>query len=147
MATAPGDLRRPDRAGAGGLAGCSATAQDDILSHASGGHGPARVNGVAVRRVASTFVTRGLDIFAPRGTPVRSITEGVMMRVGTNRLGGRVVWVVGPGGHRHYYAHLDQQADLSVGQRVVVGTQLGTVGQHRQCAWHPAVSAIWRLRQ
>ena len=70
----------------------------------------------------------GVDIFAPRGTPVLASTEGVVTRVGTNRLGGKVVWVVGPDGHRHYYSHLDEQAELSVGQRVAVGTPLGTVG-------------------
>ena len=48
----------------------------------------------------------GIDIFARRGTPVRSSTEGIVMRVGSNRLGGLVVWVIGPGGQRHYYAHL-----------------------------------------
>jgi murein DD-endopeptidase MepM/ murein hydrolase activator NlpD len=43
----------------------------------------------------------GLDIFAPRGRPVRSATEGIVMRVGSNPLGGQVVWVMGPGGQRH----------------------------------------------
>ena len=70
----------------------------------------------------------GIDIFAPRGTPVRSATEGVILRVGTNRLGGRVVWVLGPGGQRHYYAHLARFADMSQGQRVAAGTLLGYVG-------------------
>ena len=94
------------------------------------------VQGVAAGRVADTWGAprgkdrrhEGLDIFAPRWTTVLSRTEGVVTRVGTNRLGGLVVWVVGPGGHRHYYAHLDRQANLSVGQRVAVGTPLGTVG-------------------
>lgn len=38
----------------------------------------------------------GIDIFAQRGTPVLSSTEGIVLRVGTNRLGGQVVWVLGP---------------------------------------------------
>ncbi len=70
----------------------------------------------------------GIDIFAPRGTRVRSATEGVILRVGTNRLGGRVVWVFGPGGQRHYYAHLARFADVSQGQRVAAGALLGYVG-------------------
>ncbi len=70
----------------------------------------------------------GLDIFAPRGRPVRSATEGIVLRVGTNRLGGQVVWVMGPGGQRHYYAHLDRFAGVRAGQRVTVGTVLGYVG-------------------
>ncbi|RZL91778.1 M23 family metallopeptidase [Noviherbaspirillum suwonense] len=70
----------------------------------------------------------GLDIFAPRGRPVRSATEGLVMRVGTNRLGGQVVWVMGPGGQRHYYAHLDRFAGVRAGERVAAGTVLGYVG-------------------
>jgi murein DD-endopeptidase MepM/ murein hydrolase activator NlpD len=70
----------------------------------------------------------GVDIFAARGTPVRATTEGIVMRVGSNRLGGQVVWVLGPGGQRHYYAHLDRFADISIGQRIQPGTRLGYVG-------------------
>ncbi|MFD2367862.1 M23 family metallopeptidase [Pseudoduganella sp. GCM10020061] len=70
----------------------------------------------------------GIDIFARRGTPVLSATEGIVMRVGTNRLGGQVVWVLGPGGQRHYYAHLDRFADVRPGMRVEAGRTLGYVG-------------------
>ena len=70
----------------------------------------------------------GLDIFAPRGRPVRAATEGIVLRVGTNPLGGQVVWVMGPGGQRHYYAHLDRFAGVRAGQRVEAGTVLGYVG-------------------
>ena len=70
----------------------------------------------------------GLDIFAPRGRPVRSATEGIVLQVGTNPLGGQVVWVMGPGAQRHYYAHLDRFAGVRAGQRVEAGTVLGYVG-------------------
>ncbi|WP_332675525.1 M23 family metallopeptidase [Aromatoleum sp.] len=70
----------------------------------------------------------GIDIVAPGGTPVRAATEGVVLHVGTNRLGGRVVWVLGPGGQRHYYAHLARFADVFPGQRIAAGTLLGHVG-------------------
>src|SRR5258706_11259405 len=33
----------------------------------------------------------GIDIFAARGTPVISATHGIVLIVGSNRLGGRVV--------------------------------------------------------
>lgn len=79
----------------------------------------------------------GIDIFAPRGTPVYSATEGIVMRVGTNRLGGQVVWVLGPGGQRHYYAHLDRFADLERGARVRAGTVLGYVGNTGNAADTP----------
>jgi murein DD-endopeptidase MepM/ murein hydrolase activator NlpD len=70
----------------------------------------------------------GLDIFAPRGRPVRAATEGIVLDVGSNRLGGQVVWVLGPGGQRHYYAHLDRFSDVRRGQRVACGNVLGYVG-------------------
>ncbi len=71
----------------------------------------------------------GVDIFARRGTPVIAATEGIVSRIGENRLGGTVVWVYGPGRQRHYYAHLDRVAEsLESGQRVAVGDVLGYVG-------------------
>ncbi|MDB5952039.1 MAG: peptidase [Massilia sp.] len=70
----------------------------------------------------------GIDIFAKRGTPVLSSTEGIVMQVGTNRLGGLVVWVMGPGGQRHYYAHLERYADVEAGMRIEAGRVLGYVG-------------------
>lgn len=79
----------------------------------------------------------GIDIFAPRGTPVQASTEGILMRMGENRLGGQVVWVLGPGGQRHYYAHLDRFADLERGARVRVGTVLGYVGNSGNAAGTP----------
>jgi murein DD-endopeptidase MepM/ murein hydrolase activator NlpD len=70
----------------------------------------------------------GIDIFARKGTPVLATTEGIVLRRGQNRLGGNVLWVLGPGGQRHYYAHLDRFAFVSAGDRVNPGTQLGYVG-------------------
>ncbi|WP_137173891.1 M23 family metallopeptidase [Massilia sp. HP4] len=70
----------------------------------------------------------GIDIFARRGTPVLSSTEGIVTNVGTNRLGGLVVWVLGPGGQRHYYAHLDSYSDVEAGMRIEAGRVLGYVG-------------------
>lgn len=94
------------------------------------------VDGVGPRALRDTWHAprsngrrhEGIDIFAPRGTAVRAATEGVILRVGTNRLGGRVVWVLGPAGQRHYYAHLARFADVFRGQRVAAGTLLGYVG-------------------
>ncbi len=70
----------------------------------------------------------GIDIFAPRGTPVLASTDGVVWRVGTDPLGGLVVWVLGPGGQMHYYAHLDRYANERPGDRVRVGDRIGFVG-------------------
>lgn len=72
---------------------------------------------------------QGQDIFAPRGTPVLSATEGYIWRIGENDLGGNTVWVIGAGGRVYYYAHLDRYAEnLSVGDAVTTETVIGYVG-------------------
>lgn len=69
----------------------------------------------------------GVDIFAPRGTPVLAGAGGTVRRVETTTLGGKVVWVRDGDGHALYYAHLDRQA-VSDGQEVEIGDTLGFVG-------------------
>src|SRR5215207_5879633 len=58
---------------------------------------------------------QGIDIFAPKDTPVLSTTNGLVTRVGTNTLGGQVVWILGPGLERHYYAHLSRHGAIRAG--------------------------------
>ena len=70
----------------------------------------------------------GIDIFAPRGTPIQATTAGVITKVGDDRLGGQVVVIVGPGGAGHYYAHLDSYADIHKNDWVDAGTVIGYVG-------------------
>jgi murein DD-endopeptidase MepM/ murein hydrolase activator NlpD len=70
----------------------------------------------------------GVDIFAPRGTPVLSASNGLVMNVGQNTLGGNVVWVWDVSrGMRFYYAHLQDQR-VRTGGFVNAGDTLGTVG-------------------
>jgi murein DD-endopeptidase MepM/ murein hydrolase activator NlpD len=95
------------------------------------------VDGVEAERVADTFGAargrdrshQGVDIFAARGTDVLSATRGVVSSVREGGLGGRQVWVLGPAGQRHYYAHLDDWAPgLAEGDVVAEGSVLGSVG-------------------
>ncbi|MFD2247317.1 M23 family metallopeptidase [Pontibacter ruber] len=70
----------------------------------------------------------GIDVFAPRGTPVIASTAGVIRSVSTNPRGGKVVWLTDLSrGQSLYYAHLDRQS-VTPGQRVVAGDTLGFVG-------------------
>lgn len=95
------------------------------------------VEGVEPASLVSTFGAPrpggrkhdGADIFAPAGTPIVSATRGVVTRVGTNSLGGNVVWVAGEGHALYYYAHLlDWAPHLHIGQHVEAGDLLGYVG-------------------
>jgi len=71
----------------------------------------------------------GIDIMAPRGTKVFSATEGLIADLRNNNLGGKVVWILGPGGSWHYYAHLDgHKRGLKVGDAVKKGQLIGYVG-------------------
>lgn len=70
----------------------------------------------------------GVDIFAPRGTPALAAIDGYVSRVGTNNLGGNVVFLSDQShGINLYYAHLDSFY-VAQGKRVKLGDTLGFVG-------------------
>ncbi|MEO8435377.1 MAG: M23 family metallopeptidase [Pyrinomonadaceae bacterium] len=80
----------------------------------------------------------GQDIFAPRGTPVLSGTEGYILKIGENNLGGQTVSVIGAGGRTYYYAHLDSYApQIAVGDYVTRQSMLGYVGTTGNAAGTP----------
>jgi murein DD-endopeptidase MepM/ murein hydrolase activator NlpD len=92
---------------------------------------------VSKRAVADTWhaprgtgrLHEGQDIFAPRGTPILSATNGYVFKIGENNLGGQTVSVIGSGGRIYYYAHLDRYAPgVEVGDPVTRRTVLGYVG-------------------
>lgn len=96
------------------------------------------VHGVARRQLRDTYSAPrsggrahlALDIMAKKGTRVVSADDGVVLRVTTNELGGRVIYIADP--HRrfvYYYAHLDKIVyPLAEGQRVKRGELIGSVG-------------------
>lgn len=69
----------------------------------------------------------GVDILAKKGTPVRSTTDGILVRIGESGLGGKAVYVQGPGA-RHYYAHLNAFAGQKLYARIRAGEVIGYVG-------------------
>ena len=68
------------------------------------------IRGVQVHQIADTWgaprggglTHAGQDIFAKRGTPVYSATDGVVWMIGTSVRGGTWVYVLGAGGRRYY---------------------------------------------
>lgn len=70
----------------------------------------------------------GIDIFAPRGTPVIAVTDGRISSSGERGLGGKQVWLRDTKrGQSLYYAHLDSIAPLG-NARVKTGDTIGFVG-------------------
>lgn len=106
---------------------------------------PVPVDGVAPAQLVNSWGSpryggrghQGIDIFAPRGTPIRSATEGVIEVKGMRGLGGLTVTVLGPGGYRHYYAHLEDLGPQAVGEWVHQGEIIGYVGNSGNAAVNP----------
>lgn len=72
---------------------------------------------------------RGIDIFAPRGTPVVAVLDGYLSYIGDQKKGGRSVWLVNEEGYSFYYAHLDRWAPgIYEGMQVRQGDLIGFVG-------------------
>ncbi len=70
----------------------------------------------------------GVDIFAPKRTPVVAIADGFITGVKETPVGGKVVWLkVIDRNITLYYAHLDTQL-VYAGQSVKEGETLGLVG-------------------
>lgn len=70
----------------------------------------------------------GVDIFAPRHTPVLSVSDAIVEAVQNTAVGGRVIWAKDVNGELSYfYAHLEKQL-VKRGQRIAAGDTIGTVG-------------------
>lgn len=91
------------------------------------GHGPDAIRSVfGASRDGGRREHHGVDIFAPRGTPVLASAEGRISSTRSNRLGGNVVWLRTEFGSL-YHAHLDSIA-VRRGLNVTIGDTLGFVG-------------------
>lgn len=82
------------------------------------------------RAARSAGAHEAIDIMAPRGTPVRAVEDGQILKMSHNRAGGITLYQSDPQGrYVYYYAHLDRYAaGLAVGQRLRRGDLIGTVG-------------------
>jgi murein DD-endopeptidase MepM/ murein hydrolase activator NlpD len=75
-------------------------------------------------------VHRAIDIIVPRGTPVLAASDGEIVRIGRNRLGGKIIYQLSDDKKMvFYYAHLDRYAaGLRVGDSVRQGDVIAYVG-------------------
>jgi len=73
---------------------------------------------------------KGIDIFAPKGTAVIAVVDGIISYIGDQPKGGHCLWLTTENGSSFYYAHLDRWASgLYEGMEVRSGDLLGYVGQ------------------
>lgn len=70
---------------------------------------------------------KGIDIFAPEGTPVLAATSGLVVSTGEDSMGGNYVFMLGAKWCFHYYAHL-QAIDTQAWRWVRAGKPIGKVG-------------------
>lgn len=72
---------------------------------------------------------RGIDIFAPKGTAIVAVEDGIISFIGEQPKGGRCLWLTNENGRSFYYAHLDRWASgLYEGMEVRSGDLLGYIG-------------------
>ena len=85
-----------------------------------------------------SIVHKGVDIFAKKGTPIKSSTYGLVLATGELGKGGKLVLILGPKWRLHYYAHLNEiktSAFSLVSQNSIIGT-VGNTGNAATCPSH-----------
>ena len=88
-------------------------------------------------RDGGTREHHGVDIFAPRHTPVLAPSNSSVTRVGEGDTGGRYVWLYDSERSMNlYFAHLETQ-DVLRGDQVKAGQQIGTVGNTGNARYTP----------
>jgi murein DD-endopeptidase MepM/ murein hydrolase activator NlpD len=75
----------------------------------------------------------GIDIAAPKGTPIHPVIAGTVSYVGELGGYGNLVMVDHPNGVRTYYAHMDRFGGIAVGDHVEHLDVLGFVGCTGHC--------------
>src|SRR3954464_192206 len=103
---------------------------------------PIPVDGVTASHLQNTWGQardggrhhKGIDIFAPRNTPIRSVTEGFVEDKGMRGLGGQVVTITRPGGSRRFFAPLEEYGPQAVGDWVEAGEIIGYVANSGNAA-------------
>lgn len=71
----------------------------------------------------------GNDLIADLGTPIVSMTDGEITRVGWNQYGGQRIGITSNKGTYFYYAHMDKYEDgIIKGKKVKAGDIIGYIG-------------------
>lgn len=82
---------------------------------------------------------KGIDIFAPKGTAIVAVADGIISYLGEQPKGGNCLWLTTESGSSFYYAHLDRWAPgLYEGMEVRGGELLGYVGNTGNAKYTPS---------
>lgn len=82
----------------------------------------------------SDHVHAGHDVFAPAGTPLVAVSDGVVAEAGSDGGQGNYVYLYDPERERTYvYMHMIAPAKVKAGQEVEAGEQLGGLGCTGSC--------------
>lgn len=100
-------------------------APDQLLWPVDGGY---ISSGYKWRRLGGTTTFHGaIDIAVARGTPIKAAAGGVVILARYYGLAGKTVFIDHGGGMTTLYFHMDR-IDVTKGDTVVIGDQIGTVG-------------------
>ena len=91
------------------------------------GYGPEAVISVFGDKRGASRLHEGIDIKAPKGTPVVAVVDGFVERIKEGGNGGRQLYLRDARGRLFYYAHLDSWT-VDEYAAVRAGEMLGTVG-------------------
>ncbi len=70
---------------------------------------------------------KGVDVFAPWGSPAYAVTDGRISNIHQGGNGGKMVYLRGNDGNEYFYSHMSSYAS-SVGDRVKAGEIIAYVG-------------------
>ena len=137
----PGEPRPVERPGENGdpapVATTGAVAHEEAVGVLRRRRLQMPVAGIGPSDLRDTFAdTRGgrsheaIDIMAARGTPVRAVEDGTLVKLFTSKAGGLTIYQFDPAGtFSYYYAHLGGYAPgLQEGQQLRRGDIVGYVG-------------------
>lgn len=90
------------------------------------GHGPEHIISV-FGDPRGNHKHKGIDIKAPKGTPVIAVADGFIERVKEGGSGGKQIYLRDGSGRLYFYAHLDSW-DVADFDEVTAGDRIGSVG-------------------
>ncbi len=115
------------------LAGCATTPRPTAgprpVAHVTPSIWPlaSRVGEISERFGARHGEHKGLDLRAPKGTPVVATADGTVIFAGRDKAYGRIVRIAHAHGIETRYAHLSD-VEVKAGERVRQGRVIGRVG-------------------